>query len=608
MAKSRFNRSNKSSADELPKAKMNKAAFKKFIQLFSFIKPYKYRFFAGLFFLVVGSLTTLAFPYLMGKLIDAGVEGNNDSFFSNINQIALLLFGILIIQSIFSFFRILTFVQVGERTLADIRSATYRKLISFPMEFFAKNRVGDLNSRLSADLSQIQDTITTISAEVLRQIVVLIGGIILLFFTSHKLTLTMLMVLPILVILAVVFGKYIRKISREAQDKLAESNTIVEETLQAIASVKAYTNEFFEQKRYTHAISKVVAMATKGAIYRGLFASFIILGIFGTIVLVIWQGAALVQTGEIKIGDLTSFVIYSTFVGAAMGSFAELYAQIQKALGATERVLEILEEQAEDIDIDHEGIAPQNILKGEISFENLRFTYPSRPELEILRGIDLKVNKGEKLAIVGQSGAGKSTITQLLYRFYQPNNGFVKVDGRNVAEIPLSEYRAQLAIVPQDVILFGGTILENISYGKPEADKEEIIEAAKQANAHSFITQFPDAYETLVGERGIKLSGGQRQRIAIARAILRDPAILILDEATSSLDSESEKLVQDALNVLMKGRTSIIIAHRLSTIQDADRIAVLKGGEITELGTHKELMLLENGSYRNLKELQTYMN
>lgn len=604
MARQRFNSGSKTT-EELPKAKFNKENIRKARRILQYLAPYKTMFITGLVLLVVGSLLSLGFPFLMGKLIDAAMNKSDGGMFTDINTIAISLLGILLGQAIISFFRIYLFVQVGERSLADLRLDTFHRIIRLPMDFFAQRRVGELNSRISADLSQIQDTMTTTLAELIRQVVVLIGGIALLAYTSGQLTIFMLSVFPVLVVVAVVFGRVIRKVARQAQDKLADSNTVVEETLQAIASVKAYTNEWFELKRYRGNIQEVVKFALKGAAYRGAFASFIIFCLLGSIVVVIWYGTKLVRAGELSVGSLTSFVLYSTFVGAAMGSFAELYAQVQKALGATERVFEILNESPEDISLEHAGAAAALKLKGQLTFDQVNFSYASRNDRQVLNEVSFSVQAGEKLAVVGPSGAGKSTLVSLVQRFYQPDAGTIAVDGKNITDFSLTDYRQNLAVVPQDVILFGGTIEENIAYGKPGASMAEIEAAARKANALEFIESFPEKFATVVGERGVKLSGGQRQRIAIARAVLRDPAILILDEATSSLDSESERLVQDALNQLMVGRTSIIIAHRLSTIRDADKILVLDQGRIVEFGTHMELMEIEGGLYRNLKLLQT---
>ncbi len=601
MARQRLNSSNTNS-EELPKAKITKETLKKLFTLLSYLRPYKAKFILGIAFLAVSSLATLVFPKVMGLMIDASQNKLTGNY--TLNQIGLFFIAVLFVQAAFSFFRILWFVEVAEKSLADIRRDTYSRMIALPMNFFSQRRVGELNSRLSADLSQIQDSITTTLAEILRQLITLIGGTIMLSLVSGKLTIMMLSVFPVLIVIAIIFGKYIRKLSRQAQDLMADSNTVVEETLQGIANVKAFTNEPYEVNRYQTNLQAVVKMAIKGARFRGGFASFILFGLFGAIVCVVWYGAGLVQQGEITIGQLTSFILYSTFVGAAMGGFADLYAQLQKTIGATERVLELLNEK-------HEAVPPHVInepnptrLNGKVQFEDIHFTYPSRTDALILKGISFTANEGEQIAIVGSSGAGKSTIASLLLRFYDPIKGKILFDDKYAENYSLHQLRSQIAVVPQEVLLFGGSIAENIAYGKPGATENEIINAAKIANAHDFIASFPEGYKTTVGERGIKLSGGQRQRVAIARALLRNPAILILDEATSSLDSESERLVQEALDVLMKGRTTFVIAHRLSTIRKADTILVLENGQIAEQGTHESLVAIPNGLYQHLHNLQ----
>lgn len=587
------------------KAKINKENLQKIKGLLKYLKPYRTKFIFGMIFLFLSSLTGLAFPALIKVMVDVA-QGKAPQYGmpNSINAIGYLAFGILFVQAFVSFFRIRLFVEVAEKSLADIRRDTYFKMITLPMNFFANRRVGELNSRISADLSQIQDTITTTLAEMIRQIILLVGGITILIIVSGKLTLFNLSILPFIVIAGVFFGKAIRKISRNAQDKLAESNTVVEETLQGISNVKAFVNESYEANRYDKSLREVVQIALKGANYRGAFASFIIFCLFGAIMGVIWYGSYLVQQGGLSVGDLLAYMLYSVFVGAAMGSFPELYANVQKAIGASERVLEILDEENENISIHTTNHKINKVIKGDLVFDEAHFYYPSRKDVQVLDGVSFTAKAGEKVAIVGPSGAGKSTIASLILQFYHLQKGKILFDGVEAHQFDLTDIRNQVAIVPQDVILFGGTIKENIAYGKLNATEEEIILAAKRANAHQFITSFPEAYETVVGERGVKLSGGQRQRIAIARALLKDPAILILDEATSSLDSESERLVQEALEVLMKGRTSIIIAHRLSTIREADKIIVLDKGKIVESGNHQELLQVEDGLYKHLSALQ----
>ncbi|POY36893.1 multidrug ABC transporter ATP-binding protein [Flavobacterium alvei] len=585
--------------NDLPKSKITATSLNKATVIFKYAGSHRWKFYVGLVFLLLTGATALAFPKLMGILIDSVKTKSYDQA----NNIAILLIVILFLQSICSFFRLSLFVNFTEHTLANLRLSLYSNLVKLPMSFFSQKRVGELNSRISADITQIQDTLTSTIAEFLRQFILIIGGIILLATESIKLTLLMLSVVPLVAVAAVIFGRFIRKYSKKVQDQVAESQVIVEETMQGISIVKAFANEWYEIARYDGKIKEVVKLAIKGGKYRGYFASFIIFCLFGAIVAVVWFGVRLSISGEMSVGQLISFVLYSTFVGASFGGIAELYAQIQKAIGATERVFELLDETPEKINATQNSHSIQKI-QGNVTFNNVGFTYPSRKEMKVLKGVNFTADFGQKIAVVGPSGAGKSTIASLLLRFYDIDSGEILVDGKNIYDYDLENLRGNMSIVPQDVILFGGTIKENIAYGNPDATNDEIILAAKQANALVFIESFPEKFETLVGERGVKLSGGQRQRIAIARALLKNPSILILDEATSSLDSESEKLVQEALEILMEGRTSIIIAHRLSTIRSADQILVLDKGVIAEQGTHQELIALENGIYKNLSHLQ----
>lgn len=584
--------------NDLPKARLNAGSLNKALLIFKYAGAHKWKFYVGLVFLLFTGATALAFPKLMGMLVDCVKNKNN----AEANTIALSLIVILSFQALFSFFRLSLFVNFTENTLASLRLALYSNLIKLPMSFFSQKRVGELNSRISSDITQIQDTLTTTIAEFLRQFILIIGGVILLATQSLKLTLMMLAVVPLVAVAAVIFGRFIRKYSKNVQDQVAESQVIVEETLQGISNVKAFANEWYEIARYKGKINEIVKIAIKGGQYRGYFASFIIFCLFGAIVAVVWYGVTLSISGEMSVGQLISFVLYSTFVGASFGGIAELYAQIQKAVGATERVFELLGENPEDIKTSPSAVTEK--IRGDVTFNNVAFSYPSRKEIKVLKNVSFSANFGQKIAIVGPSGAGKSTISSLLLRFYDIESGQILIDNKNIYDYDLETLRGNMSIVPQDVILFGGSIRENIAYGKPDATEEEIFKAASQANALDFVNGFPEKFETLVGERGIKLSGGQRQRIAIARALLKNPSILILDEATSSLDSESEKLVQQALETLMEGRTSIIIAHRLSTIRNADAILVLNEGRISEKGTHKELLEIENGVYKNLSNLQ----
>ncbi|MFV8334232.1 ABC transporter ATP-binding protein [Flavobacterium sp. GSP14] len=585
--------------NDLPKSKITATSLQKATVIFEYAGNHRWKFYVGLIFLLFTGATALAFPKLMGMLIDCVKNKDN----TQANMIAGGLIVILFLQSIFSFFRLSLFVNFTENTLANLRVSLYSNLVKLPMSFFSQKRVGELNSRISSDITQIQDTLTSAIAEFLRQFILIVGGVILLANESIKLTLLMLSVVPLVAVAAVIFGRFIRKYSKNVQDKVAESQVVVEETMQGISIVKAFANEWYEIARYNGKIKEVVTIAIKGGKYRGYFASFIIFCLFGAIVAVVWYGVQLSISGEMSVGQLISFVLYSTFVGASFGGIAELYAQIQKAIGATERVFELLGETPEKINSNRD-LATIEKIKGNVTFNNVAFSYPSRKEIKVLKNVSFTASFGQKIAIVGPSGTGKSTIASLLLRFYNIDEGEILVDGKNIYDFDLENLRGNMSIVPQDVILFGGTIRENIAYGKPNATEEEILIASKQANAYNFIESFPEKFETIVGERGIKLSGGQRQRIAIARALLKNPSILILDEATSSLDSESEKLVQEALEILMEGRTSIIIAHRLSTIRSADQILVLDNGKISEQGTHQELITMENGIYKNLSNLQ----
>ncbi len=584
---------------ETPKKKITRQGFKRLIRLFRFVKPQRGAFIAGLIFLILSSLTTLVFPALMGNLLDSATKGTLES----INRLGFILIVVFFINAIFSYFRIYLFAIVTEKTLALLRQTTYNHLIRLPMVFYSSRRVGELNSRISADVALLQETFTSTLAQFIRQVITIIGGIALLTIISYKLTLFMLAFVPIVAIFSRIFGTFIRKLSKETQTKVAESNTIVEETLQAIANVKAFANEAFEIFRYRKKTEEVVDIALKGAKWRALFVSSIFFALFGSIVGVIWYGVYLVNQGAgMTSGDLFKFVLYTVFIAGSISGMADLYSQLQKAIGATENLLDILDESPESIDENY--IKTSQGITGNVTFNRVSFSYPTRKDVTVLKNITFDARQGQQVALVGPSGAGKSTITGLLLRFYQPSTGEILIDNKNISEYNLTGLRSNMAIVPQEVLLFGGTIKENIEYGKPGASEEEILQAAKKANAQEFIDSFPEGLATLVGDRGIQLSGGQRQRIAIARAILKDPAILILDEATSSLDSESERLVQEALEKLMKGRTSIVIAHRLSTVRNADKIIVIDKGEVKESGTHEELLLLKNGIYKNLTSLQ----
>ena len=585
--------------DPKDSVKVTKKNLSKAIKIFRFVIPYKWTFVLGMVFLLLSNMTTLSFPLLIGEMTKV-IEGKSKF---QINEVTLFFFAILIIQSILSFFRIYTFAQVSEKAMRDVRQTLYAKIITLPIFHFEKRRVGELMSRITSDITQLQDVLSITLAEFFRQIFTLVGGVALITYLSWKLTLFMLATFPLLVISAIVFGKFIRKISKKAQDELANTNIIVEETFQSIQAVKAFTNEKYEVNRYTNSLNKVVNEALKAATLRGGFVSFIIFALFGGIVGVVWYGAQLVAQGDLILADLLTFIFYTAFIGGSVGGLGDIYAQLQKTIGASDRILEILGDPSE-VDI-YENETKASLAFGAINIQDIHFSYPSRPSIEILKGISFTIEPGQKIAIVGTSGTGKSTLAQLMMRFYEPSQGKIMMGDYTIQDMPVGDWRKMVALVPQEVLLFGGSIRENIAYGKPGASEQEIQQAAEQAYAKEFIESFPEKYDTLVGERGVKLSGGQRQRIAIARAILKDPKFLILDEATSALDSESEKWVQSALEELMKNRTSLIIAHRLSTIRSADKIIVMESGKIVVMGSHENLMAKKQGVYQKMVKLQT---
>lgn len=594
--------------DDLPKAKLNIENLKKTLRIFKYIGKHKWKFFLGMFFLAGTAATALIFPRLMGDLM--GVIGGSgpkkeisrEELIDFANNTGIKLLVLFALQAVFSFFRVVTFTSVTENMLASMRQAAYNKLILMPMTFFSQRQVAELNSRIATDITQISDTFTTNIAEFLRQLIIIVGGIIIICFMSWKMAVVMLAIIPVIAILTLFFAKYIRRLSKEAQDKVAESNVIVGESLQGISNVKSFTNESYEINRYRTKVNEIKQIAIKGGIARGSFFSFIIFCLFGAIIFIVWYGIQLTLEGAISATDMISFLMYTVFVAASIGGIADQLAAIQRTIGATERVMDIIDGTPEKITLE-DGKELKRV-DGNISFENVSFYYDTRPDFQVLNNISFKANKGETVALVGPSGSGKSTIASMVLRFYDPKDGIITIDGKNANHYDLTELRDNMAIVPQDVLLFGGSIKENIEYGKPGASMEEIVEAARKANALEFIDSFPQKFETVVGDRGIQLSGGQRQRIAIARAVLKDPSILILDEATSSLDSESERLVQEALDKLMVGRTSIVIAHRLSTIRKADKIIVIEKGIVKETGKHEELMQIENGLYRSLNRMQ----
>lgn len=585
----------RSASDEGSKpVKISRQSLRQAAGLLAYLRPYRFRFGLGLLMLAVSSISSLALFTFVGDLFDI----TKDNFASEIRKIAIVLAILLVVQTIASFLRVYLFSYTAENIVARLKQDTFSRLVSLPMRYFSEKRVGELTARVASDITSIKETFTTTLATFIREFIIITGSIAFLTWSNWKMVLFILAVLPLVVIFALVFGRKVRKISKEAQQANAEATTVLEESLQAIATVKAFTGELFEMARFSEKNRQVAAKGIRNGLYTGAFVSFLIVFMFGSIVAVIWYGASLVAAGEISSGQLFEFFIISIMMAASMGGLADSFNSVQRALGATESVFGILAEEPED------NGSGEFRLNGHIEFRHVRFAYPDKPAHPVLTDINFSVEPGEQVAFVGPSGAGKSTLTHLLLRLYEPLSGQILAAGEDIAGMPLSAYRRNVAIVPQEVILFGGNIRENIRYGNPTASDAEVEEAARRAFAHDFITKLPDGYDTIVGERGTKLSGGQRQRVAIARAFIKNPAILVLDEATSALDSESERSVQQALNELMKGRTTFVVAHRLSTIRNADKIIVLEKGEIREMGNHNQLMENNEGLYRHLASLQ----
>ena len=581
-----------------------------------YLRPHAWGYALGVLIISLSGVLTLLVTRLWGQLggvgASTGEEAGVESPMAMLNidmhsltAVGWLILLVLVVQATLSFGRVLLFAKMTEDMMLAMRNDAFEAIVSMPMKFFDTRRVGDLNSRVSADITAIQDVFTTTLAELLRQIIIIVGGILALLYFSVTLTLLMLATLPVMIIAAILFGRFIRKLSKRTQDQVAESNTIVQETLTGIISVKSFANEAWEVVRYLNSIKDIRSLAMRGAIWRGAFASFIILFIFGAITLVIFKGAELMMEGGLASEHFFTFLLMTGLVAGSIGGIAAQFSALQRGLGAIESLMELMEESREEVVTRDDQAYPALQLRGDVSFEDVHFHYANRADVNVLTGVNLRIEPGKRVALVGPSGAGKSTIASLLQRFHDATAGVIKVDGQPLDQYDLTGYRKRIAFVPQEVILFGGDIRSNIAYGKTDASDAAIRSAAAQANALAFIESFPDGFATVVGERGVQLSGGQRQRIAIARAILRDPDILILDEATSALDASSEKEVQLALDALMKDRSSLIIAHRLSTIKNADQIAVLSEGTILEIGTH-DTLIAGGGAYKKLVENQEF--
>lgn len=588
----------------LPDRAFWRGMFTQYRRLLGFVRPYWGKLTLAGAILAINSVAGLALPLVIRYVVDSAlVEGS----LQLLNRVTLLLFGLFLVQAVLGFGQAYLLGWVGERVVANLRTALYSHLQAMPLRFFAATRTGELLSRLGSDVTTIQDAVTSTLLSLLSNLIMFVGGVVIIFVMAWRLTLIMLAVVPLAVIGIIILGRWVRRYSRQVQDALAEVSAVAEEALSGVRIVKSFAREPYEIGRYRDGVEQLFGIAIKRVRLGAILGPIIGLLAFSTIALVLWIGSREVIVGRLTPGQLVSFLLYTMMIASPIASFTSLYAQFQRALGASERVFQLLDTPPEMVDASDAIELPP--IRGEVRFEDVCFDYGDSAEARVvLRDINLVAYPGQVVALVGPSGAGKTTLANLIPRFYDPNCGRILIDGYDIRQVKLQSLREQIGIVPQETALFSGSVRENISYGKLDATPEEIEAAARAANAHDFIMDLPEGYDTLVGERGVKLSGGQRQRIAIARALLKDPRILILDEATSSLDTESEQAVQEALERLMRDRTTFVIAHRLSTITNADWIAVLDGGRIVEQGTHAELLARSDGLYRKMVALQFRWN
>jgi len=568
-------------------------------KLLPYIAKYRGRVALAIFFLLLAAVTTLTLPMAVRRVIDYGFSDQDPVLVNSYFSVLILIAAILAFASSCRYYYV---IWLGERIVADLRNDVFANVTRLSPEFFDKSHSGEIVSRLTADTTQIKSAVGATASLALRNIILGVGAVIMMVVTSPRLSLIVIAAIPLIVLPIVGFGRQVRQRSRIAQDTLADATAYASESITAVRTMQAFTNGTHVRGRFSGAVDFAFDAARKAILTRSLLTGFAIFLIFSSVVAVLWIGANDVLAGTMSGGTLGQFLLYAVFAAGAMGALSEVWGELSQAAGSAERLVELLGTEPA-IATPANPVPLAKPARGEIRFDNVAFSYPTRPGQATLEGLSMAIAPGETVAIVGPSGAGKSTLFALLLRFYDPTSGEIKLDDINIRDLAEDDFRSQIALVPQDTMIFASSAAENISYGKPNAPREAILQAARAANAHEFIGKMPDGYETVLGERGVTLSGGQRQRLAIARAILKDAPVLLLDEATSALDAESEKLVQDALDRLMEGRTTLIIAHRLATVLKADRILVMDEGRIIEEGTHKSL-IRKKGVYAGLAKLQ----